>query len=224
MTRSKQRGFLLNPFRFGGGGGGGGSFSHDWATLSPFYSPIQSTPFRLQTGTVSVSGNKLIATNYGSDASWHGPAVQTVVPECTNFEFSFTYSFANPSNDPQMLGRIVVFLQTYSDGQTPFMFTAADSQAGNNTKRTSVSVNNNPVAGSGTTVWADSNTVDAVNVLVVIRRESGVLTVTHNGTIVYSGSDMGAGSFDAIAVQLSQFGTYPPYSPVNIGPLALEYL
>lgn len=53
MTRAKQRGFLLNPFRFGGGGGGGGAFDYAnflsgksgdaWLADSTHYSDIGRT-------------------------------------------------------------------------------------------------------------------------------------------------------------------------------------
>lgn len=55
--RSRQRGFLLNPFRFGGGGGGGGAaqvtfFSTDLATLGlSTTAQSQSTGFNIPSGS-----------------------------------------------------------------------------------------------------------------------------------------------------------------------------
>lgn len=201
----------------------GEGISHNWSVLSPFYSPIPASPLRPQSGSVGVNANRLVAASYGTGASWHGPGAQMQVPECTDFELSFIYSFVNNSGQAAALGTFVCLLQKSSSGNSPFLFSAIDEQAGSDLRTTSVSVNN-PVAAFGPKVWSVTNVVNASDVPVLIRRESGVLTVEYNGARVYSGSDGGAGSFDAITIQFCQFSTYSAYSAVNIGPINLEYL
>jgi len=48
--RQRQRGFIINPFRFGGGGGGGDPYWDDVAELMPFNGPNSSTTFTSQKG------------------------------------------------------------------------------------------------------------------------------------------------------------------------------
>lgn len=109
MTRAKQRGFLLNPFRFGGGGGGGDPYfsnvklllhmdGENGSTTIPDSSPIPKTVSRFGDTKISTAQSKF----GGASCVFDGSGDYLTVPAGTDFAFGtgdFTVEmWFNPSS------------------------------------------------------------------------------------------------------------------------------
>lgn len=209
----------LNTMLMGKVGGGTPQFiSHDWSSLAPFVNPSPLFKWYTEGGGFSVASNRLVANGYGTGSGWYGPTAYLPIDACTDFEFSFIYSFVDDGGVGPV-GDMRILLQNSSTGQSPFAFNASDSSAASRNRTTGVYVNN-----LATAAWYQTNATNRTNTPVIIRRKSGVLSITFAGSVVYSGTDYGAGSFDAISIQFARISTAAVYSVVNIGPMTLEYL
>lgn len=139
--RSRQRGFLLNPFRFGGGGGGGDSDPHfsSVVALLPMNGSNDSTTFTDITGRVwTPFGNAKISTTQskfnGSSGLFDGVSDYISTAASSDFAFGtgdftvecFVYIKSWTNTSPYLIGNYT----GAASGKWGFYINASGTQLG----------------------------------------------------------------------------------------------